>query len=282
MQVIHFAEQPLETRGVNHREGTFRYKQLGEGAVGSPENYNLRWVLSAPDFFSPRHHHNFDQVRVQLRGEFAFDADGLMPVGAVGFFPEGTLYGPQTSRDDTVQLVMQIGGASGNGYLSEKERIEAVDKLATRGTFKGGRYYPDGATSDDASIDGFQAAWEESTGRKMVYPPQRFSRPMLVDPEAAPWLPEPGRPGVSTRMMWDFGPRTVGLRLVRQEPGSTMEFDGAVSVYLKSGRVAAKGAGQDHVLVNDDVVHLEASDTLSCTAAEASEWIVFVRPVFNQ
>ena len=281
MQVIHFAEQPLETRGINHRQGTFRYKQLGEGKPGTPENYNLRWVLSAPDFFSPRHHHNFDQVRVQPRGEFAFDADGLMPVGAVGFFPEGTLYGPQTSQDDTVQLVMQIGGASGNGYLSEAERIEAVDRLAKRGTFKAGRYTPEGAPESE-SIDGFQAAWEESVGRKMVYPPQRFARPMLVDPEAAPWLPEPGRPGVSTRMMWDFGPRTVGLRLVRQEPGSTMEFSGTVSVYLKSGRCEARGNGTQCVLSPDDVVHLEAGDTLACTATEAAEWIVFVRPVFNQ
>lgn len=281
MQVIHFADQPLKTREVNHRDGTFRYKQLGEGTPGAPDNFNLRWVLSAPDFFSPRHHHNFDQVRIQMRGEFSFDADGLMTPGSVGFFPEGTLYGPQTSQDDTVQLVMQIGGASQSGYLSEQQRIDAVAALTHKGSFRGGRFYPTGSSEAD-SIDGFQAAWEEGTGRKMVYPPQRFARPVLCDPGAMDWLPESGHPGVHAKVMWNFGPRTCGLRLVRQEPGSTMEFAGALSLYLWEGSCAVRGAGHDAVLVNDDVAHLVAGETITSVARAAAQWIVFVRPVIKQ
>lgn len=275
MQIIHFADQPLKTRGINHRQGTFRYVELGEGQPGTPENYNLRWVLSEPDFFSPRHHHNFDQVRIQLRGEFAFDADGLMGPGTVGFFPEGTLYGPQTSTDDTVQLVMQIGAASGNGYLSEAERIAAVDELARRGEFKAGKFYP---ADGGEPIDGFQAAWEQAMGRKMVYPPQRFSRPLLCYPEAMEWIADPAQPGVASKVMWDFGPRTCGLRLVRQQPGSTATFGGALSVYLLEGQATA-AAGES--LVKDDVVHLQPGEACTLAARTTTQWAVFMRPVFG-
>jgi len=280
MQVIHFADQSLKTRGINHRQGTFRYVELGEGAPGTPENFNLRWVLSEPDFFSPRHHHNFDQVRLQLRGEFGFDADGNMPPGSVGFFPEGTLYGPQTSRDDTVQLVMQIGGASGNGYLSEAERIAAVDELAKHGEFKSGKYFPHGAGLTEG-IDGFQAAWEKAQGRQMIYPPQRFTRPILAYPEAMEWIADPAQPGVATKLMWDFGPRTVGLRLVRQQPGSKMIVSGAVSPYLLSGKSLCRAGDLEETLVKDDVIHLSCNESCTLEARETCEWAVFVRPVFQ-
>lgn len=99
-QFIRHSEVALQTRGINHRVGSFRFKDLGSGHAGRPDNFLLRLVTSGTDFFSPRHMHNFDKVRVQVQGSFSFDADGMMEPGAVGDFPEATAYDPQTSRED--------------------------------------------------------------------------------------------------------------------------------------------------------------------------------------
>ena len=282
MKLVHFDTQPLKTRGINHRQGTFRYVELGEGVPGSPGNYNLRWVLSEPDFFSPRHRHNFDQARVQLRGDFSFDDDGRMSPGTAGFFPEGTYYGPQTSRSDTVQLVMQIGGASGNGYLSERERIEAVETLSRQGEFRSGHYFPSGA-DDRARIDGFQAAWEHARGRPMEYPPERFSRPLICDPAAMQWVADRNRPGVRHKTIWDFGPRTVGLRLLGLDAGAPILLSGPVSLFMLSGRARLDGLGAPEGLIKQqDVLHLEAGESLACRAEAPSEFIAFIHPSFAE
>lgn len=281
MKTIVFRQQPLKTRGINHRQGSFRYVELGEGSPGTPENFNLRWVLSEPDFFSPRHRHNFDQARVQLRGEFSFDEDGRMTPGTAGFFPEGTFYGPQTSRSDTVQLVMQIGGASGNGYLSERERIDAVAQLAERGEFRSGHYFPHEG-GEASRVDGFQAAWEFARGRAMLYPAQRFSRPLICDPDAIDWVSDPDRAGVSHKTLWDFGPRTVGLKLLRMTQGSRIVFNGPITAFVSAGRCrVADQTGQMAQLGKCDVVQVSRSDLVSCEAKAGSELIVFVHPVFG-
>ncbi|HYR37009.1 MAG TPA: hypothetical protein VEQ87_22170, partial [Burkholderiales bacterium] len=187
MDFVSYQTAPLHTRGVNHRQGSFRYKDLGQGTPRRPGNFYLRMVWTEGDFFSPRHMHNFDQVRVQLQGKFSFDKDGTMHPGCIGYFPEGTPYGPQTSAEDTVQLAMQIGGPSRSGYLSEEERTAAVDALAKHGRFEGGRYF----AADDktgAGKDGFEAAWEFANGRRIKYPRRRLEKPLLVNPEAFEWL----------------------------------------------------------------------------------------------
>ncbi len=73
MDFVRYEQATLHTRGANHREGSFRYKDLGQGTAGRAENFYLRMVWTEGDFFSPRHMHNFDQVRVQIKGGFSFD-----------------------------------------------------------------------------------------------------------------------------------------------------------------------------------------------------------------
>jgi hypothetical protein len=189
----------------------------------------LRLVWSQTDFFSPRHLHNFDQVRVQLEGEFDFATDGVMKPGAVAYFPEGTPYGPQTSQDETLQLVMQIGGPSGAGYMSEAQRVAAVDALAKIGRFSEGRYFAPGDTGS-TGIDSLQAAWEYALGQKMVYPPQRFQKPVLMNPDAMAW--QARAPGVERRQIWDFGRQAVALEQYRLSAGSALVLPGRCRALL--------------------------------------------------
>ena len=120
MQVV-----PIESRTVTAlnnqiREGVIRAVRILEGEPG-PDNFALKLVNIQGDFFSPRHRHNFDQVRLQLEGSFDYDRDGCFTPGAIGYFPEGTRYGPQTSSGNTWNLLLQFGGASGSGYTAESE-----------------------------------------------------------------------------------------------------------------------------------------------------------------
>ncbi|WP_421953722.1 hypothetical protein [Polaromonas sp.] len=281
MQLVRYADTELQTRGINHRVGTFRYKDLGEGEPGTPGNFFLRLVWSQTDFFSPRHLHNFDQVRVQIQGEFDFATDGVMKPGAVAYFPEGTPYGPQTSQDETIQLVLQIGGPSGAGYMSEVQRVAAVDALAKVGRFSEGRYFAPGDTGS-TGMDSLQAAWEYAQGRKMVYPPQRFQKPVLMNPEALAW--QAGCRGIERRQVWDFGGQTVAVAQYRLAAASTLELEGPLSCFVEqgAGQVQAGGAtGQHKTFEPFDVVHLKEGETVTLKPQEPAKLLVFAHPVFE-
>jgi hypothetical protein len=277
MDFVRYEQAPLHTRGVNHRQGSFRYKDLGQGTPGRPGNFYLRLVWTEGDFFSPRHVHNFDQVRVQIKGRFSFDKDGTMQPGCIGYFPEGTPYGPQTSAEDTVQLAMQIGGPSGSGYLSEDERTAAVDALAKQGRFEGGRYF----AADDktgAGKDGFEAAWEFANGRRIKYPKRRLEKPLLVNPEAFEWLDVPGVPGVRTKRLWDFGSRALACSLHQLGAGSSLMLTGAQSSFVLSG----SGAIAQLRFAKHDVLHLAAGESARIEAREDTELLAMPHPVFPQ
>ena len=274
MQLIRYADTELQTRGINHRVGTFRFKDLGEGEAGTPGNFFLRLVWSQTDFFSPRHLHNFDQVRVQLEGEFDFATDGVMKPGAVAYFPEGTPYGPQTSQDETLQLVMQIGGPSGAGYMSEAQRVAAVDALAKVGRFSEGRYFAPGDTGS-TGIDSLQAAWEYALGQKMVYPPQRFQKPVLMNPDAMAW--QVHRPGVERRSIWEFGRQAVALEQYRLATGAALALVGPLSCFVEQGAGQADGKRFESF----DALHLKNGEAVTLTAQGPAKLLVFVHPVFQ-
>src|SRR4030088_2898167 len=65
---------------------------LETGVAGVTIEYSLSVV---PDgYFTPRHRHNFDQIRYTLTG---IQSTGLgdLAAGECGYFPEGSHYGPQ-------------------------------------------------------------------------------------------------------------------------------------------------------------------------------------------
>ena len=67
MQTIHAADVEWgEVSG--HRSGGIDFKRLLQGTPGTPDNFELSIVRTAGDYFTPRHRHNFDQVRFCLEG----------------------------------------------------------------------------------------------------------------------------------------------------------------------------------------------------------------------
>ncbi|WP_326725661.1 hypothetical protein OHT59_45940 [Streptomyces sp. NBC_00243] len=90
------------------------------------------------DFWMPRHRHNFEQIRLPVRSDMNLGHGLVLREGEVGYFPEGTAYGPQedalgdAAPGERVQLVLQFGGASGCGFMSIEQRRRAKRDVGDR------------------------------------------------------------------------------------------------------------------------------------------------------
>jgi hypothetical protein len=279
MQVRHFATEPLKGRSNYHRVGDFKFKELGIGVPRTPGNFSLRMVYTGTDFYSPRHLHNFDQVRVQLTGVFPFDKDGTMRPGTIGYFPEGTAYGPQTSQEDGMTLVLQIGGASGNGFLCDQERDDAVLELKKKGTFVDGRYFATGG--DAAGVDGFEAIWEQARGRPIKYPGRRLVRPLLALPQAMPWRAVPDCPGVDRKCVFNFGPTTVAVDQYRLAAGARLELAGPSTCFVEIGGAELQRGESREGLDRYDAITVGAGETAVVTTVAGAELTVIAHPRFD-
>ena len=183
-------------RGLEYRGGTFHFRNLMEGTSGTIDNFQLSMGRNDKDFVSPRHRHNFEQFRFQLEGDLNFARDGIMTPGMVGYFPEGTSYGPQTSEGTATTFVLQFGGSSGQGYLSRQEVKQGMDALRSTGTFEGGIYRRNEGEPGKRNMDGFQAIWEHVNGRPLQFPKPRYDKPVMMDQAGYEWVPSADQPGV--------------------------------------------------------------------------------------
>ena len=202
-----------------HRAGRIEFKRLLHGTPGRPDNFELSLVRTFADYATPRHRHNFDQIRCGLSGAMNYAPRKDLVAGSVAYFPEGTFYGPQRMAGESLVLLLQLGGASGQGFMRYEDLQAGHATLAARGTFAGGIYRgPDGRPRD-----GYEAVWEHVHGRPIAYPPPRFEEPILMWPAHRPWVPSRGEPGVATKLLGIFSERGPDLRGVRLEPGAVYQ-----------------------------------------------------------
>ena len=68
MHLKHGDDTPWECVS-GHRGGGIEFRPLLAGAEGAKDNHHLSLWRESGRFFSPRHRHNFDQVRICLEGE---------------------------------------------------------------------------------------------------------------------------------------------------------------------------------------------------------------------
>ena len=281
-------------RGLEHRGGMFHFRNLMEGEPGTIDNFQLSMGRASGDFYSPRHHHNFEQVRFQLEGEADFARDGTMKTGMVGYFPEGCFYGPQTQKPDAapITIVLQMGGASGSGYLSRAEVKAGMEALKSEGEFKDGVFRRHKGVEGKRNVDGYQAIWEYVNKRPMEYPKPRYSRPFMMDPAHYDWTPVEDAPGASEKFLGVFTERRSTVRFLRLDPGATFEAKGrslffvtegegtvgderlarCTTVYLKKGERVGFAARSPVTMLHlgmPDLSGLEARrDTITASAAE--------------
>jgi hypothetical protein len=241
MQVVPIESRTLTSLNNQIRDGVIRAYRILEGEPGA-ENYSLQLVNIEGDFFSPRHRHNFDQIRIQLEGQFDYDKDGCFAPGSVGYFPEGTRYGPQTSSGVTWNLLLQFGGASGSGFTAESEGERAAGELKGRGAFEKGvftRYKEDGTKVNQ---DAYEAIWEHIHGRPLVYPKERYERPVFMNSGHFDWVPVSGQPGVRSKPMGVFSELETKIAFFKLAAGSVLPLEDQSFYFVLSG--TGETAGQ--------------------------------------
>jgi hypothetical protein len=231
--------------------GNLAIKKLLVGQPGTAENYLCNIARSAGDYASPRHRHNFDQLRLLLDGKLPVTPHRAMMPGQIGYFPEGTYYGPQAD-DGTgwTIMIVQFGGASGDGFLSADEALAAKTSLARDGAFDGGVFRRKSGTGK-RNQDSYEAVWEHANGRKLAYPRPRYDAPIIVDPANFGW--RTGKKGVVQKRLGLFTERETSLDMLRLAAGarwSTAMPKAVRLLFVMHGTGTCNGAVYDkHALI---------------------------------
>jgi len=280
VRVIDAESVPMEARP-HVRAGGFSSRRLLAGEEGTQGNFSLQLSLTPDTYFSPRHRHNFDQVRYQIEGEFDFAADGVMKPGTVAYFPEGTYYGPQSGSTRSLTLVLQFGGASGDGYISTEQYDRAAAELRALGTFANGVYTVTTPEGRKINKDAYEAVWERVCGRPLAYPPDRYTRPIFIQPENFAWIPAAEQPGANCKLLGEFSERRTLIAFCRVEPGASLRLDGH-SIYFVargSGAVGAQDFRAHSTIYIANKIDSFATATLS--ARETVEMLRIGLPQFD-
>jgi hypothetical protein len=215
------------------RAGLFRSQSLLRGVEGTPENFFLQLSRTYADFHSPRHRHNFDQVRVQLQGDADFARDGVMHPGTIAYFPEGVFYGPQSIAGESLTLVLQFGGASGSGYISEERYQQAVDELKRHGSFENGIYRRAAADGGRKNQDAYEAVWEHVHGRRIEYASSDYAQPVFLDPRDFEW--QDMGPGLRRKALGQFHPRGLRIDIVEASAGAEVQLEPHSIIFVLEG-----------------------------------------------
>jgi hypothetical protein len=241
MKIVHYSEDGGEVQKNGPRQGRFEFRRMAEGTVGSPDNFLFRVTNLDSGFYSPRHCHNFDQIRFILRGATDFSKDGKLKAGMVGYFPEGTAYGPQTATDDLMVLALQFGGASGQGYLSADQVETAGGELKATGSFEKGMYVTVDADGKEHRKDAYAAVWEHINGVPFRAPRRRYRQPIFMDPENFAWRRSSTDANVEHRHLGSFSEAETQLDQFRLAPGASLTLQPHSLYFILSGKGTADG-----------------------------------------
>jgi hypothetical protein len=281
MQINSPATAPDYTAG-NLREGTLDSKVLARGREGSLNNYRLSFETAEESWSTPRHRHNFDQIRLPVKGTVEYGkALPTLPIGVVAYFPESVHYGPQVRHDGSQTLTLQLGGASANGFMSPEERKRGFDDLLKKGTFEKGAFnYVD----DKGQVhrqDSYEAVWEYIRQRKLVYANPRYTTQVVMDPENFEWLADGRQRGVSRKWLGSFTERQLHISYVRIEPGTTLRLDNYAApqiLFVVKGAVSCQGKAYGlHT-----AFALESRESAEFAGAEPNELLHIQFPIFAE
>jgi hypothetical protein len=225
------------------REGVLTQKHLLIGEDGSPNNYDLNTGLAGSGGWrTPRHRHDFDQIRYVIKGDYPYMDGRVLPEGWVAYFPESVYYGPQDRPEGLQTMVLQLGGASGNGYLSVAGRDAANEALKAKGEFKGGKFIHVGDDGVQHEQDASEACFEFATGRKLAFAEPRYNDVIVMNPDAYAWIPE-GADGVSIKWIGAFTERNAQIGFIKLDADAVYEagmLPQTAILYQTKGRVAVQ------------------------------------------
>jgi hypothetical protein len=266
----------------NLREGNLDVKVLLRGNEGAPDNYRLSFETAEVGWTTPRHRHNFDQIRLPIRGVVEYGkALPTLPIGVVAYFPESVHYGPQVRHDASQTLTLQLGGASGNGFMSPEERKRGFDDLLKKGTFEKGAYNWHDEKGQVHRQDAYEAIWEYIRERKLEYPQPRYTTQVVMNPDNFVWLADARQRGVSRKWLGTFTERQLHVSYVRIEPGATLrleKYPAPQMLFVVTGAVSYQGKSYGlHTAFG-----LDAGESAEIASAEDNELLHIQLPLFRE
>jgi len=279
MQIAHRATAPR--RGTSeHRPGGIGFISLLQGEPNTIDNFDFSISLTTEDFFTPRHRHNFDQVRYILKGEFSFDRGRVQKSRQLSYFCEGTYY-EQKGVGETETLLLQSAGASGSGYMSFDQLYGTARDLLAKGKFEGGVFTWQDENGKKHNVDGYQAVWEEVNGRKLTYPKPRYDSPVILNPDHFDWIPGVDSPGVDVRELGRFHERGLSVAQLRFAAGAKQAIAGVPSrtlLFVEAGSGTANGER----IIEHSAVRIERGETVVVAAADPMILVRLRLPSFDE
>jgi hypothetical protein len=263
----------------DHPLGSILFKHLLKGEAESPDNFMYILGRQDGDFLMPRHRHNFDQIRLPIRGDMNIGRGITLREGEVGYFAEGLAYGPQddplgnAKPGERIQLVLQFGGASSYGFMSIEQRRKARDELAKLGRFEGNYYY----RADGKTEWGLNSIWEHVFGSKLKYPRPRYKEVVIADPASFHWLPVRGARGVFRKFMGAFSERAVSIEMFKMARAATWSSTDTVArrlIVVLSGSGTAAGEPLSYLAA----IQADAGESLEISASTETELFVVGLP----
>ena len=274
MKIVTFDE---ESWAKDHPMGTIAFHHMLRGAPASRDNFMYILGRQDADFYMPRHRHNFDQIRLPIRGTMSHGNGIVVGQGEVAYIPEGLPYGPQDdplapyASGERLQLVLQFGGASGYGFMSIEQRRQALKELEQCGRFEGPYYH----RNDGTSAWGLNAIWEHVFGTTIKYPRPRYKSIVIADPKCFNWLPVAR--GVDHKFMGAFSERGVWIEMIRVAPSAAWS---STDVRAKRLVVVLHGEGRvgDRALGELTALEIEAGEVLDLAATTEMELFLIGLP----
>lgn len=263
----------------DHRPGGIGFIALLQGQPGAIDNFDFSLSYTTDEFHTPRHRHNFDQIRYILKGAFSFDRGRVQKSGQISYFSEGVYY-EQQGIGETETLLLQTAGASGSGYMSFDQLYSTARKLLDKGKFEDGVFTWHDAEGRKHNVDGYQAVWEEVNGRKLGYPKPRYDGPVILNPENFDWVPADS-PGVSVRDLGSFHERGLAVAQVRLDVGASWTAHARASrtlLFVEQGEGTAAG----QLLHPHSAVQIEQGESAAVVASTSMILVRVQLPCFDR
>lgn len=278
MQLVQADEIPWSEREERHREGSLAFRNLFRGDEGDPNNFRLVLSRNGGEYRSPRHRHNFDQIRYCVKGSANIAPGKTLNEGDIGYFPEGCYYGPQfDGGQNRVTLVMQLGGASGLGYMSSAQLRRGLEALEQTGIFAGGKFTPNGGNEPR---DSYEAIWEHIFARPIEYPEGRYEDPVLIRAAAFDWKAHATHEGVMVKPLGVFSERELRLSFARLSANAVLPLESAAAMTLIHV-IGGEGRCALGPLRAGSTLRLEQHETLDIHGKDALEMLLIAVPVVS-
>jgi hypothetical protein len=268
MDIVHAGQMEWGENLAAQRAGRMAHKRLYEGKEHSPDNYLLVLANEGSDYYSPRHRHAWDQVRWCLEGSVPIGRDLRIDAGEIGYFPEGVHYGPQEGGPDRLVLLLQIGGASGLGYLSPDQLRAGRERLLEQGAFEQGVFRRTTGTGKK-NQDAYEAIWQAVTGRTLEYPKPQYKAPIIMRPDGFTWRSLDEASGVRGKCLGEFPERGLTLELLALDDGASHEIAAGHALRLIFVR-EGQGLCNDQPFFAHSAVRLEPHETLRLDASRGT------------